>query len=154
MEHDKKIDDLISENEQLKKCLQSIGTFEKEMHDDSLRIAKDIVNRDSKAIANVVLNMSFGNMSNVSFCEIFSLKPDGCQSHDRCTDCIHDFLAKTYLPTVECSETVSQLADFILRNFHFCPIPVEVKCECGFREEGCKECLIKNAHLLHKQRED
>lgn len=155
MPQDEKMKELLCENEQLRKCLQSVGTFEKEMHDDSLRIAKDIVQRDRKAVANIILNMKFGNMNNVSFCEIFSLKPDGCQNHERCTDCIHDFLAEAYRPIIEKSSTLpGQLADYILKNTHFCPIPVEVKCECGFKEEGCKECLINHAHLLDRPRED
>ncbi len=49
---------------------------------------------------------------------------------------------------------VNQLADFILSNSHFCPIPVEMKCECGFKQKGCKECLIKHAHLLSRPKED
>ena len=155
MSQDEKMKELLSENEQLKKCLQSVGTFEKEMHDDSLRVAKDIVQRDRKAVANIILNMKFGNMSNVSFCEIFSLKPGGCESHQRCTDCIHDFLTKTYRPIVEeSSVVVGQLADFILKDAHFFFFFFEMKCECGFKEEGCKECLIKNAHLLNRPRED
>lgn len=48
--------------------------------------------------------------------------------------------------------TEQQLADFILKNVHFCPIPVEMKCQYGFREEGCRECLIENANLLQTKR--
>lgn len=43
--------ELLLENEQLKKCLQSVGAFEKEMHDESLRVAKSIVQSDRKADA-------------------------------------------------------------------------------------------------------
>lgn len=46
------------------------------------------------------------------------------------------------------------MAEFIISNFHFCPIPVEVKCECGFRREGCVDCLLSNVHLLKLPRED
>lgn len=37
---------------------------------------------------------------------------------------------------------------------HICPIPVEVKCQYGFRENGCKKCLLKHTELLDKPRED
>lgn len=47
-------------------------------------------------------------------------------------------------------ETIRQLADFILDNWHSCPIPIALKCKCGFNGEGCRECLIKNTHLLSK----
>lgn len=31
---------------------------------------------------------------------------------------------------------------------------VEVKCRYGFRENGCKKCLLKHTNLLDKPRED
>ena len=40
------------------------------------------------------------------------------------------------------------------KECHFCPIPVEVKCQYGFRENGCKKCLLKHTELLDKPRED
>lgn len=52
------------------------------------------------------------------------------------------------------SAIVNLLADFILDNFVFCPIPVDVNCKCGFGWVECKECLIKHAHSLSKPRED
>jgi len=52
------------------------------------------------------------------------------------------------------TERELQLADFIMNNFRFCPIPVEMKCEYGFREKGCRECIVSHAHLLSKPRED
>ncbi|MBD5464124.1 MAG: hypothetical protein HDR24_13910 [Lachnospiraceae bacterium] len=58
------------------------------------------------------------------------------------------------MPDEENSVLVGILADFILKNSHFCPIPIEMKCEFGFKKSGCKECLIKHAHLLNKPRED
>lgn len=47
-----------------------------------------------------------------------------------------------------------ELAEYILKECHFCPIPVEVKCPYGFRENGCKKCLLKHTELLDKPRED
>lgn len=44
--------------------------------------------------------------------------------------------------------------EYILKECHFCPIPVEVKCRYGFRENGCKKCLLKHTNLLDKPRED
>lgn len=92
-----KFKDLEGENKALRSCSESVSAFEKEMHDDSLRVAKETVHRDSKAVANIILNMRFGNRRNVSFCEIFSLKDcGGCQKHECCTDCIHEFLEKHF----------------------------------------------------------
>lgn len=48
----------------------------------------------------------------------------------------------------------NELAEYIIKNVHFCPIPVEVKCKYGFGENGCKKCLLKHTNLLSKQRED
>lgn len=48
----------------------------------------------------------------------------------------------------------SELAEYIIKECHFCPIPVEVKCQYGFRENGCKKCLLKHTDLLDKPRED
>ena len=59
-----------------------------------------IVKTDSKAIANIILNMYFGKMPSDScgFCEIFGLKEKGCCKDDlRCTDCIDNFLRQHYL---------------------------------------------------------
>lgn len=92
-----KIKELEEENRILHNCLESVSAFEKEMHDNSLKVAKDIVKRDRKAIANIILNMGFGNRYNVSFCEIFELKNiGGCEQNKRCTDCIHEFLEKQF----------------------------------------------------------
>lgn len=48
----------------------------------------------------------------------------------------------------------NELAEYILKECHFCPIPVEVKCQYGFRESGCKKYLLKHTELLDKPRED
>lgn len=91
------IEKLKEENEGLRLCLDGISAYSKEQHDFSLKIAKDIVKRDSKAVANIILNMRFGNMDNVSFCEIFNLRgAGGCNENEKCTDCIHTFLKKNY----------------------------------------------------------
>ena len=65
----------------------------------NLEIAQKIVKTDSKAIANIILNMFFGKMpsDSVGFCEIFDLKERGCCKDDlRCTDCIDKFLSEYY----------------------------------------------------------
>lgn len=49
---------------------------------------------------------------------------------------------------------LTELAEYIIKECHFCPIPVEVKCQYGFRENGCKKCLLKHTDLLDKPRED
>lgn len=84
------------ENEILKSCLESVSAHEKKMYDQSLRIANNITQRDSKAVANIILNMGFGNRNNISFCTIFELRENvGCGNHNSCTDCIHSWL-KSY----------------------------------------------------------
>mgnify|MGYP001038489139 CR=1 FL=1 len=94
---EERIRELEAENNALRSCLDSVAGFEKEMHDNSLKLAKEIMRRDSKAVANIILNMGFGNRNNVSFCEIFDLREnDGCKNHRYCTDCIHAFLKKHY----------------------------------------------------------
>lgn len=65
----------------------------------NLEIAQKIVKTDSKAIANIILNMYFGKMPSDScgFCEIFDLKGRGCCKENlRCTDCIDNFLRQHY----------------------------------------------------------
>lgn len=93
-----RIKELEKENEILRSISQSVGAFEKEMYDNSLRVAKEIKRRDKKAAANIILNMGFGNRNNVSFCEIFELRENGgCEKHKYCTDCIDAFLKSLYL---------------------------------------------------------
>ena len=81
-----------NENEALRFCLESVSRYEKEQHEFELKCAKDIVARDNKAVANVILNMRFGH-AYVSFCEIFGLKESGgCKENKRCTDCVDSWL--------------------------------------------------------------
>lgn len=47
-----------------------------------------------------------------------------------------------------------KLAEFIIKNWHHCPIPIEVVCKCGFRGEGCIECLLRHADSLNLPKED
>lgn len=42
-----------------------------------------------------------------------------------------------------------KLAEFIITNWHACPIPVDVNCKCGFQQNGCVECLLRNIDTLH-----
>lgn len=91
------IEALKEENAILHSCLEDIDAFRKEQHDIALKVGKEIVKRDRKAVANIILNMRFGNMDNVTFCEIFDLKSaDGCNENKRCTDCIHAFLERYF----------------------------------------------------------
>lgn len=86
------------ENEALRFCLESVSRYEKERHEFELKCAKDIIERDKKAVANVILNMTFGKHY-VSFCEIFGLKEaGGCEVNERCTDCIHSWLREYFDP--------------------------------------------------------
>lgn len=41
-----------------------------------------------------------------------------------------------------------KLAEFIIRNCHSCPIPVNVTCKKGFQLERCVECLLKHIDTL------
>ncbi len=85
---EERIKELEAENSALRSCLDDVSAFEKEMHDSDLKLAKEIVRRDSKAIANIILNMRFGKQNTVSFCEIFDLREnDGCKNHEYCTLC-------------------------------------------------------------------
>ena len=93
-----RIKELEKENEVLRSITESVGAFEKDMHDKSLQVAREIRRRDRKAAANIILNMGFGNRNNVSFCEIFELKENGgCEKHKYCTDCIDAYLKSVYL---------------------------------------------------------
>ena len=47
-----------------------------------------------------------------------------------------------------------KLAEFIIKNWHHCPIPIEVVCECGFKEKGCVECLLCHIDTLNLPKED
>lgn len=85
-----------NENEVLRSCLESVSRYEKERHEFELKCAKDIVGKNSKAVANIILNMTFGKHF-VSFCEIFGLKEaGGCEANERCTDCIHSWLREYF----------------------------------------------------------
>lgn len=80
------------ENKTLVSCLESVSRYEKDQHEFELKVAKDIVERDKKAVANIILNMTFGKHY-VSFCEIFGLKETGgCERNEHCTDCIFSWL--------------------------------------------------------------
>lgn len=41
-----------------------------------------------------------------------------------------------------------KLAEFIVKNWHACPIPVPINCKCGFQSDGCVECLLQYSNLL------
>lgn len=48
----------------------------------------------------------------------------------------------------------NELAEYILEESYFCPIPVALKCQYGFRGNGCKKCLLKHTGLLNKPGKD
>lgn len=53
-------------------------------------------------------------------------------------------------PPMKATETVKLLAEFIVTNFHHCPVNINVDvpgCEC-WGEEYCKTCIRKHADQL------
>ena len=42
-----------------------------------------------------------------------------------------------------------KLADFIINNWHSCPISAHVNCKHQFQQEGCAECLLHNINALN-----
>ena len=60
---------------------------------------------------------------------------------------------KPYTPVEEKDEKY-KLAEFIINNWHHCPIPIEVVCKCGFKGEGCVECLLQHIDSLNLPKED
>ena len=106
MSDKERIEQLEKEVEELKKCKEyykmECNSFWAELSKRQkfhLEIAQKTVKTDSKAIANIILNMHFGKMPSdgCSFCEIFDLKGKGCCKENlRCTDCIDNFLHKHY----------------------------------------------------------
>ena len=130
-----RIKELEKENEILRSITESVGAFEKDMHDKSLQVAREIRRRDRKAAANIILNMGFGNRNNVSFCEIFELKENGgCEKHKYCTDCIDAYLKSVYL-----EETGGQQD----RNVcEMCEAYME-DAECDMKEECPEAGIVK-----------
>ena len=63
-----------------------------------------------------------------------------------------DNVPRPYEPDREGKD--KKLAEFIIRNFHHCPIPVELVCEFGFGREGCIDCLLSHVDLLKLPRKD
>lgn len=47
-----------------------------------------------------------------------------------------------------------ELAEYIIKNVHSCPIPVDVNCKPGFQNKGCVACLMKHTDLLGREKED
>lgn len=96
---EKQIEELEKANEYFRGEVNSYWADLRNRQKFNLEIAQKIVKVDSKAIANIILNMYFGKMpsDSISFCEIFDLKGKGCCKEDlRCTDCIDNFLRKHY----------------------------------------------------------
>lgn len=42
-----------------------------------------------------------------------------------------------------------KLAEFIINNWHSCPIPGYINCKSGFQSDLCVECLLKHLDLLN-----
>lgn len=94
-----KIKELEKENEYYKHEAESFWAEECKRKQVHLELAQHIAERDSKAIANIILNMYFGKIpsDSVSFCEIFNLRGNGrCKEGIKCTDCIDNFLREHY----------------------------------------------------------
>lgn len=90
---------LLSANEYFKDEAESFWADLKKRQKFNLEIAQRIVKTDSKAVANIILNMYFGKMpsDSCSFCEFFSLRETGCCKEGlRCTDCIDNYLREYY----------------------------------------------------------
>lgn len=47
-----------------------------------------------------------------------------------------------------------KLAEFIVKNWHSCPIPVPINCKCGFQGNSCIECLLQHSNLLPLSKTD
>lgn len=62
-----------------------------------LLLTQDIIEHDTKPIANILLNMKYKD--ELDFCTIFGLKScTGCKrAFKKCTDCIDSFLYTNYL---------------------------------------------------------
>lgn len=41
-----------------------------------------------------------------------------------------------------------KLAEFIIKNWHSCPIPIPIDCKYGFQGNNCIECLLQHSNLL------
>lgn len=98
-EYEQRIQELEKEKQYWKDEANSVWAELKKRQQINLEIAQRIVKIDSKAIANIILNMYFGKMpsDSCSFCEIFDLKGKGCCKEGlRCTDCIDNFLKEHY----------------------------------------------------------
>lgn len=98
-EYEQRIQELEKEKQYWKDEANSVWAELKKHQQINLEIAQRIVKTDSKAIANIILNMYFGKMpsDSCSFCEIFDLKGKGCCKEGlRCTDCIDNFLKEHY----------------------------------------------------------
>lgn len=94
------VSELVKERDFYKSEAENIwAAFEKNKA-CNLKCAQCIAEHDSKAVANIILNMYFGKIpsDSVGFCEIFGLKEKGhCADGKCCTDCIDSFLMEYYL---------------------------------------------------------
>lgn len=102
---EKQIKELKEANEYFRGEVNSYWADLRNRQKFNLEIAQKIVNVDSKAIANIILNMYFGKIpsDSVGFCEIFDLKGKGCCKEGLCcTDCIDDFLRQYYQANQNC----------------------------------------------------
>ena len=54
------------------------------------------------------------------------------------------------------NEIIEQLVTYIMERMHWCPFEdesgIDFEKECvGFREPGCKECILRNADKINKR---
>ena len=78
----------------LEESLNNPYSYETLKHQMKMKSYKDIMSRDSKPIANLILNIG-----GLDFCEAVDLKKNGGCGPKYCTDCIHDYLEKTFSST-------------------------------------------------------
>jgi len=92
LQKDKQIKTLIENNELMMDSIDDPYTYKAMRRAFKIKSYKDIRNRDSKPIANIILNMA-----GMDFCDTFDLRENGsCEKFKSCTDCIHDYLSSEY----------------------------------------------------------
>lgn len=84
---------LLETCDMLEEVLNNPYGYEAMKQQMKIKTYKDILSRDSKPIANLILNMG-----GLDFCQAVGLNDNcGC-SHKSCTDCIHDYLLEKFSP--------------------------------------------------------
>ena len=84
---------LMEDFQMLEESLNNPYSYETLKQQMRIKSYKDILSRDSKSIANIILNMG-----GLDFCIAAGLNEKGCCNYKYCTDCIHDYLVKAFVP--------------------------------------------------------